>query len=483
MANGEYYISCVFDVMLRHGTPVKALHAPSRACLGTPGELQENVVMGRLTTSQKRFCFDLDGTLVTHPVVPGDYSSVKPINRTIEMLRELHNVGNHIIIYTARGMRTMNGDAERVKTDYLPQIEATLGQFGIPYDEIVVGKPYADFYIDDLAVNAFHNLEKETGFYLDRIKARTFNEVTFDEATVTKISGNDGELHWYANTPKCIKHYMPTASVMLPNKIIMERIHGISASMMYLNNTFSCAHLDLIVEALDAFHASPLVEDVNVDLAQLYIIKLRERHAMMPAHLQDNAVYERLSEYLQGYCQRLPKPVVMHGDPVFTNIMYDKNGCVKLFDMRGKVGDHLTIAGDGLYDWAKVNQSLLGYDHLLAGKLVSLNALRSSQVYQRFQHAVVQRFSVQGLRDVTMLTAFLLYTLIPLHNANLDLFLGHCKAMLADIEEERESRKPVPLPTLWTDDNPEHLIKAIYVKATSTIAARNGEDAAVLSTK
>jgi hypothetical protein len=113
MANGEYYISCVFDVMLRHGTPVKALHAPSRACLGTPGELQENVVMGRLTTSQKRFCFDLDGTLVTHPVVPGDYSSVKPINRTIEMLRELHNVGNHIIIYTARGMRTMNGDAER----------------------------------------------------------------------------------------------------------------------------------------------------------------------------------------------------------------------------------------------------------------------------------------------------------------------------------------------------------------------------------
>ena len=32
--------------------------------------------------------------------------------------------------------------------------------------------------------------------------------------------------------------------------------------------------------------------------------------------------------------------------------------------MRGKVGDKLTICGDWLYDWAKIYQSIIGYDEI-----------------------------------------------------------------------------------------------------------------------
>ena len=36
--------------------------------------------------------------------------------------------------------------------------------------------------------------------------------------------------------------------------------------------------------------------------------------------------------------------------------------------MRGKVGETLTIYGDWLYDWAKLYQSLIGYDKILLNK-------------------------------------------------------------------------------------------------------------------
>lgn len=51
---------------------------------------------------QRRFCWDLDGTLVTPPAVTGDYSTVKPIMRNVELVRQLYAAGHYIIIATAR---------------------------------------------------------------------------------------------------------------------------------------------------------------------------------------------------------------------------------------------------------------------------------------------------------------------------------------------------------------------------------------------
>ena len=39
------------------------------------------------------------------------------------------------------------------------------GFTGIEYDEIHFGKPWAQFYVDDCAVSAYTNLEKELGYY------------------------------------------------------------------------------------------------------------------------------------------------------------------------------------------------------------------------------------------------------------------------------------------------------------------------------
>ena len=46
---------------------------------------------------------------------------------------------------------------------------------------------------------------------------------------------------------------------------------------------------------------------------------------------------------------------------------------IKFIDMRGTLNGILSIYGDWLYDWAKLYQSLIGYDIILNNKTISNN--------------------------------------------------------------------------------------------------------------
>jgi capsule biosynthesis phosphatase len=125
---------------------------------------RKNSLNDEIIIKQKRFCFDLDNTLVTYPTVKGDYTTVKPIEKNINFLKYLKSFGNTIIIYTARRMKTHHGNIGKINADIGKITFETLENFNIPYDEIYFGKPYADFYIDDLGVSCFDDLEKELGY-------------------------------------------------------------------------------------------------------------------------------------------------------------------------------------------------------------------------------------------------------------------------------------------------------------------------------
>jgi capsule biosynthesis phosphatase len=97
-----------------------------------------------------RVCVDLDGTICD--LAPnGDYASVRPLPGAREALQEMKCQGAYIIIYTARRMRTHQGDVEKVVEEVGDLTRAWLREHDIPYDELVFGKPYAHVYIDDLA--------------------------------------------------------------------------------------------------------------------------------------------------------------------------------------------------------------------------------------------------------------------------------------------------------------------------------------------
>ena len=98
------------------------------------------------------FVFDLDGTVCETKRPDQTYRQVKPIKGMPEILRKLHEDGHYIIIHTARNMLTYAGNVGKITAHQVPIIVDWFRQWKIPFDEIVVGKPLADFYICDKAI-------------------------------------------------------------------------------------------------------------------------------------------------------------------------------------------------------------------------------------------------------------------------------------------------------------------------------------------
>ena len=88
------------------------------------------------------YCFDLDGTLCTD--TKGDYPSAEPDEEIIRRVNKLYELGHTVKIYTARGGTTGK--------DWRELTEQQLARWSVKYHELVMGKPAADYYIDDKAV-------------------------------------------------------------------------------------------------------------------------------------------------------------------------------------------------------------------------------------------------------------------------------------------------------------------------------------------
>lgn len=94
---------------------------------------------------------DLDGTIALKSPT-GNYEDCLPNGPVIERLREFHEAGVPILIHTARNMRTYAGDLELIRINTLPVIEAWLARHGVPYAEVIIGKPWpgsTGIYVDD----------------------------------------------------------------------------------------------------------------------------------------------------------------------------------------------------------------------------------------------------------------------------------------------------------------------------------------------
>jgi capsule biosynthesis phosphatase len=251
--NNEFYISCVIKQYLSQNIPIKTfiINNDDFNCVGTP--LQLRLFYCKINNDpdfnnkQLRFCFDLDNTLVTSPIIKDDYSTVQPIEKNIDYLNYLKNKGHYIIINTARRMKTHNSNIGKIIKDIGMITLQTLDKFNIQYDELYFEKPYADFYIDDKAINAHCNIEKETGIYMNSVKERDFHNSKLSSIkSYVKYSNSNynlnGEYFWYKNIPNNIKNLFPIMINFTSknnnddiNSIEMEYINGITISRLYVN--------------------------------------------------------------------------------------------------------------------------------------------------------------------------------------------------------------------------------------------------------
>lgn len=98
-----------------------------------------------------RYVFDIDGTICS--ACPGNYTNALPYLDRIKKVNELYDEGHHITFFTSRGMTGANGNVLLCYERYFEFTKKQLNDWGVKYHQLVLGKPPAEFYVDDHGLN------------------------------------------------------------------------------------------------------------------------------------------------------------------------------------------------------------------------------------------------------------------------------------------------------------------------------------------
>jgi capsule biosynthesis phosphatase len=403
----EFYFSQLYKFKLTQGEIILPIFVENTKHLGTYDEIiieRENIPKKKL-----RICFDLDNTLVTYPTIPGNYETVKPIMSTIQQLYKLKNEGHEIIIHTARRMQTHGSNVGRVIKDIALITINTLEKYRIPYDELIFGKPIADIYIDDRAINPYINdinyfgifTEKAEEDYLyNKVNPNKYNSVERFNHIIYKTGPCDfvrGELYFYQNIPDLFAEYFPRLidynKFNTKIQLQLDFINGIPLYYLYKNKLVSFKMIDSLFSILNNFHSyNNVINITELNVRNNYFEKLKTRFQNKSDYCFPDAqtVFDNiLKELKDNYSPKLVS--FIHGDFWFSNILLTYEDNYKFIDMKGQVDGILTTNGDKYYDYGKLFQSILGYDLYLNNDTVEPCYILSMKEY------FLEKCSQQGL--------------------------------------------------------------------------------------
>ena len=102
------------------------------------------------------YCIDIDGTICENGTCNScKYEGSKPYLERIDKINRLYDEGNIIKYYTARGMGRYSDDSQKAKNKFYNLTKMQLELWGCKYHELILGKPSADYYIDDKAIKDY----------------------------------------------------------------------------------------------------------------------------------------------------------------------------------------------------------------------------------------------------------------------------------------------------------------------------------------
>ena len=418
----KIYMSDVYRLLLQEGNRIKTIFFANEANnIGTLQDLKRS-----LTVIQKplmRICFDLDNTLVSYPTIPGDYSSVKPIEETIHLVRKLKEEGHTIIIHTARRMQSHKHNVGAAIRDIGKVTFDTLEKFNIPYDELFFGKPNADIYVDDKSVNPLKGDYTYLGLFtslnqeriINKLPNNKFNKVELEKNKVVKIGLKEhlqGEFYVYSQLYKfpTIRSYFPEfysyTEVGDQCRLEMEYIKGVPLYYLFRNGLMHKEIITKLIHMVEQFHnASGPIDISKSAIIENYRDKLVSRfkndadYPFPDAKEVQEVVLGKLSEYINSDAiQVVP---FIHGDFWFSNVTYTFDKKLKCFDMRGRINTVMTTNGDPLYDFGKLYQSFLGYDIALWDNYTSYTS-EMRELCKMYELELSKRgISLEYLKSVT----------------------------------------------------------------------------------
>jgi hypothetical protein len=461
------YASILISSMLAKGDSFVGLQVQQSqfAIVSTPRQLEAfiwRVSTGEVVMHRRmRFCFDLEGTLVSDPP-SGGFSHCEPIPEAIALVRQLHAAGHRIIITTSCGMdKGLGVDSAIAEMGY--NTFSMLKRFAIPYHEVHFGKPHADVYIDSRSLNGQADVERDLGWYTTKqshetdefsgaiegaIDARAFNLVrAAGTSRVIKSSTPDvlrGENHWYRSIPNGLADLFPKPFEIVDgddatppmSSITMSKVPGVTFSHLATSRLLMKVWVRKLVRSLHRIHSqeaepgSPGALEARAspeELCSNYASKVRkrvEKHRELYDSLGEEVgidtgnMAECIINFMEDFeaNEKTEWAQFIHGDPVFSNVIRTDDDGIILIDMRGEIGKRLTTQGDVHYDLSKVYQSLCGYDFMLLDQ--SLDEA-SSEIFDGLRDAyweeVSELYPQISHRNVRLHTASHFFAIVPLH--------------------------------------------------------------------
>lgn len=414
LESGELYLSRVVNDAIKYENTFTTMDITNCFdCCGTPFQLKQYSIS---TKSTKTICFDIDGTLIYDL-----YTNPIPIEKNVKFCNQAYMNGHTIILHTARGMLSNNGDMDRIEA-LRPYIVETLSKLKILYHDLVLMKPYADLYIDDKAISSHKNLERETGIYLqEHHSPRQNNKITIDNNLVIKEGNIKGEAYYYSTVPTELKNLFPNTYEVNQHKIELQRINTPTYSTLLMSQKLTKLDIDNLIKSIQIIHNS------NSD-GKLIDLNWAYRQKVMDRFHNRKDLYNSLGINLDYFYDMVNvqfnnKYGRIHGDPVFTNIFLGSPYC-KFIDVRGEWDDVLTNSGDLFYDYAKILQSLYGYDYALHNEPILEPYLESLRNYYLD--------SIKSIVDVNQLkikTKLLYISMIPFHSEDVNRCLRFSKIL------------------------------------------------------
>lgn len=126
----------------------------------------------------KKYIFDIDGTICNNTY--GEYELAKPYTKRIKYINKLFDDGHVIKYFTARGSTT--------NINWTDLTKKQLSEWGAKYNELIMGKPDGDIFIDDKGFNCNNEiLPLPLDFEIDNVENIKTNPLKNDINIFTEL--------------------------------------------------------------------------------------------------------------------------------------------------------------------------------------------------------------------------------------------------------------------------------------------------------
>ena len=289
-----------------------------------------------------RAVFDLDDTICVHK--NRDYPNAEPIVSVIEKMRLMKNDGWEIIIYSARGQVSCNGNLAEIERKNRSVVENWLKVHDVPCDELIFGKPLGDIYVDDKGMSLNDFLSQP----FERLNGGSGNSVYRQGSIVKKDLGTSEEASefkaWISESKG--EFQFPKIYSFLYNTVYMEYIdgqRGCDVDAIFVP--------ELVKRIIRCKETSPQDFDITPHLQRLL------------KNITGNEEADNLLKNVAGYLSESASCLkhegsYCHGDLTLSNIIV-RDRELYFLDARNTTG-----ANSYLLDLAKLRMSLNGYERI-----------------------------------------------------------------------------------------------------------------------